>query len=110
VLIYVEKTNHSDASISVTDTVTKDTDSVYYVRDLLVMNDALEVMILLSKFKIVTLKAKGDYIPNAVAIANIVTEKMLKGKTKIETIILDSEEIVGMGKVSSTIEINLLKI
>ena len=40
--------------------------------------------------KRVVLLAKGNLIPNAVAIANIVTENMLKGNSKIEDIKLDS--------------------
>jgi len=55
------------------------------------------------------LRAKGDSIPNAVAIANIITENMLKGNSKIDKISVDTEGAVGIGKMLSTIEIVLLK-
>ena len=46
--------------------------------------------------------------PNAVAIANIITENMLKGNSKIDQILLDSEISVDEG-MTSNIKIILLK-
>ena len=53
---------------------------------------ALDLLTELVKHKTVTLVAKGQAIPTAVAVANIVTENMMKGNSKILDIIVDSEE------------------
>ena len=62
----------------------------FFVKDESVMASALDVLTALSASKRVVLMAKGNLIPNAVAGANIVTENMLKGNSKIEDIKLDS--------------------
>ncbi len=92
------------------DTIQQNDDFVYNIYNEPVMRNAVDVLSILGKFNKVLLKAKGNSIPNAVAIANIITEKMLKGNSKIEKIILDSEEVKEMGRVFSTIEILVLKI
>lgn len=74
-----------------------------------VMIEAINVLSLLGASKKVVLRAKGNSIPNAVAIANIITEKMLKGNSKVENILVDTEMPAGIGKMLSTIEIVLLK-
>lgn len=74
-----------------------------------VMIEAINVISLLGKSNIVIIRAKGDSIPNAVAIANIITEKMLKGNSKIHKILVDTEMPAGIGKMLSTIEIVLQK-
>ena len=43
-------------------------------------------------------------------MANIITEKMLRGVTKIEKINLDTLEKAGIGKMTSTVEIIINKI
>ena len=53
---------------------------------------ALDLLTDLVKFKTITLVAKGQSIPTAVAVANIVTENMMKGNSKILDIVVDSEE------------------
>ena len=53
---------------------------------------ALDLLTDLVKHKTVTLVASGQAIPTAVAVANIVTENMMKGNSKILDIIVDSEE------------------
>ena len=53
---------------------------------------ALDLLTDLVKYKTVTLLASGQSIPTAVAVANIVTENMMKGNSKILDIIVDSEE------------------
>ena len=53
---------------------------------------ALDLLTDLVKYKTVTLVARGQSIPTAVAVANIVTENMMKGNSKILDIIVDSEE------------------
>jgi len=75
-----------------------------------VMQSAIEVLPILGNKKTVILKAKGNSIPNAVAVANIITEKMLKGNSKVQKIILDTESAAGIGSMTSTVEIILNKI
>ena len=53
---------------------------------------ALDLLTDLVKYTTVTLVARGQAIPTAVAVANIVTENMMKGNSKIVKIIVDSEE------------------
>ncbi len=95
---------------NIDDSIQQNDDFVYNVYNEPVMRSAVDVLSILGKFNKVLLKAKGNSIPNAVAIANIITEKMLKGNSKIEKIILDSEEVKELGRVFSTIEILVLKI
>jgi len=75
-----------------------------------VMQSAIEVLSILGNKKQVILRAKGNSIPNAVAVANIIFEKMLKGNSKIQKITLDTESAAGIGKMTSTVEIILNKI
>lgn len=82
---------------------------IYNVHNDPVMLEAVNVISLLGKSKKAILRAKGNSIPNAVAIANIITEKMLKGNSKVENIQVDTEMPAGIGKMLSTIEIILLK-
>ena len=82
---------------------------IYNVKNNPVMIEAINVISVFGKSNKVIIRAKGDDIPNAVAIANIVTEKMLKGTSKIQKIMLDTELPAGIGKMLSTIEIVLQK-
>jgi len=75
-----------------------------------VMLLAVDVLSELGKKNQVILRAKGNSIPNAVAIANIITEKMLKGNSKVQKITLDTESAAGIGRMTSTVEIILNKI
>ena len=75
-----------------------------------VMESALEVLTILGNKKKVILISKGNSIPNAVAVANIITEKMLKGNSKVQKINLDTVSAAGIGNMTSTIEIILTKI
>ena len=79
----------------------------YFVKDESVMPGALDVLTALDASKRVVLLAKGNLIPNAVAIANIVTENMLKGNSKIEDIKLDSVISEEDGQMISNIDIIL---
>tara|TARA_B100000029_G_scaffold366613_1_gene359991 strand:+ start:272 stop:562 length:291 start_codon:yes stop_codon:yes gene_type:complete len=81
----------------------------YFIKDESVMTSALEVLTQLSSSKKITLLAKGELIPNAVAVANIITENMLKGNSSIEDIKLDSIISEEDGQMTSNIEIILLK-
>ena len=84
-------------------------ESSFFIKDESVMASALEVLTQLSSTKRVILLAKGDLIPNAVAVANIVTENMLKGNSSIEDINLDSIISEEDGQMTSNIEIVLTK-
>ncbi len=75
-----------------------------------VMLLAVDILSVLGKKNQVILRAKGNSIPNAVAIANIITEKMLKGNSKVQKITLDTESAAGIGRMTSTVEIILNKI
>ena len=81
----------------------------YFVKNESVMTSALDVLTTLSSSKRVVLMAKGDLIPNAVAVANIVTENMLKGNSQIQNIKLDSVISEEDGQMISNIEIVLIK-
>ena len=74
-----------------------------------VMLTAVDVVSKLMNQNEISLKAKGNSIPNVVAVANIITEKMLVGSTKIEKINLDTVEEAGIGNMTSTVEIIIKK-
>ena len=81
----------------------------YFIKNESVMTSSLDVLTTLSSNKRVVLLAKGDLIPNAVAVANIVTENMLKGNSQIQNIKLDSVISEEDGQMISNIEIILIK-
>jgi len=74
-----------------------------------VMLTAVDVVSKLMNQNKIILKAKANSIPNAVAVANIITEKMLVGVTTIEKINLDTLEEAGIGNMTSTVEIIITK-
>ena len=74
-----------------------------------IMQSATDALMLLAKVGKIYIKAEGDLIPNAVSIANIVVESFLKNNSKIEQITSDSEISTTDGKMTSNIEIILLK-
>ena len=74
-----------------------------------IMECALDILTELIKHGTVTLKARGDSIPTAVAVANVITENMVKGNSKISNIIVDSENHENHGPLVSIIEITITK-
>ena len=84
--------------------------SVMEIRNDPVMQSALDALEIFGKYNEIIIKAKGNSIPNAVAVANILKDNMLKGKSKIRKITVDSEPIQEMGRTMSNIEIILTKI
>ena len=84
--------------------------NVFVIRNDNVMKNVLEVMELLGKTGEAIIKAKGDLIPTAVAVANIITEKIMNGNSQIQNITVDSEIPEGVGKMLSTIKIILTKV
>jgi len=97
-----------DSTISTNNEVNSQ-EVIFTIRNDPVMNNALEVVLQLNKTNKITLFAKGDFIPNAVATANIITEKILDGKLIVQKIIVDSEIPNNMGKMLSSIKIILIK-
>ena len=81
----------------------------YFIKDESVMTSAVDVLTEISSNKRIVLKAEGNLIPNAVAVANIVTENMLKGNSSIDNIKLDSNISEEDGQMISNIEIVLIK-
>ena len=106
-MILLKETKGQDLSSTLSET--QSNESVFTVHNEPVMMDAINVLTMLGKTKKAILRAKGDSIPNAVAVANIITENMLKGNSTIQKIMVDSEGPAGIGKMLSTIEIVLLK-
>ncbi|MBT3328403.1 MAG: DNA-binding protein [Nitrosopumilus sp.] len=74
-----------------------------------VMLAAVEVVSQLISKNQVILKARGNSIPNAVSVANIITEKMMKDNSKVEKINLDTVAEAGIGNMTSTVEIIINK-
>ncbi len=74
-----------------------------------VMLTAVDVVSKLMIQDKISLKARGNSIPSAVAVANIITEKMLVGRVKIEKINLDTVAEAGIGDMTSTVEIIIKK-
>ena len=74
-----------------------------------VMITALEVLSILGNNDEIRIKGEGETCPNTVAVANIITENILKGKSKTGKIIVDSD-ITDGGYMTSTIEITIKKI
>ena len=85
-------------------------DSVFEVHDESVMELALDALAIIGKHKEITIRARGKSIPNAVAVALIITENLLKGNSKIHKISVDSEPIQELGRAESNIKIILRKI
>lgn len=88
----------------------KSEDAIIIIGNDPVMQSAVDVLSVLGNKKKVILRARGNSIPNAVAVANIITEKMLNGNSKVEKITLDTEAAPGIGSMTSTVEIILNKI
>ncbi len=88
----------------------KSEDAIITIGNDPVMQSAIDVLSILGSKNQVILKANGNSIPNAVAVANIITEKMLKGNSKVQKITLDTVSAAGIGRMTSTIKIILNKI
>ena len=74
-----------------------------------VMKIAIDVLEILGKINKLTMKGSGESCPPTVAVANIITQNMLKGKTKIDKIHVDSE-VLDDGRLISIIEVTITKI
>ena len=81
----------------------------FLVNDEPVMKIALEVITILNNTKKIKIKGKGETCSSTVSVANIITENILKGNSKTEKIIVDSD-IADDGQMVSVIEITISKI
>ena len=72
-------------------------------------SNAINVLQMLGKHGTVVLHGRGETITSAVTIANIVTERLLKGNSKVDSILLSSDVPKTMGRMISTIQITLKK-
>ena len=95
--------------IKTQESTSKFTEMLFLVNDESVMKTALEVLSILENTGEIRIKGKGKTCPNAVAVANIITETMLNGKSKTRKIIVDSDT-TNDGYMISTIEIIIKKI
>ena len=84
--------------------------SVIIIYDDPAMQSALDAVSVLGKLGEITIRSSGNSIPKAVAVANIITENIMKGNSKIHKITVDSEPIQELGRTRSNIEIILRKI
>ena len=85
-------------------------DSVFKINNKPVMELVLDALSIIGKHKEIAIRARGELILNAVTVALIITEKMMKGNSKIHKITVDSESIQELGQAQSNIEIILRKI
>jgi len=105
----MEETKKTQISSTISNNQYENIDQIFNVQLEPVMKTTLNVLSQFGKTKKIILRAEGDSIPNAVAVANIITEKMLSGNSKVQNIKVDSEMSNKDGKMLSTIEIILLK-
>jgi DNA-binding protein len=85
-------------------------ESVFEVDDKPVMESVLDALSIIGKHEEITIRGKGKLISNAVTIALIITEKMVRGNSKIHKVTVDSEPIQDLGRSMSNIKIILRKI
>ncbi len=83
---------------------------VFYVDNSPIMSQVVDVLHILESQGTVTLKAHGDAIPSTVSIANFINDEILENQVKIQKIDLDTVEMAGIGKMTSTIQIVIKKI
>ncbi len=82
-------------------------DGIIYIGSNPIDNYAMEAVQALSKKGNVTLRSKGRSIPTAVTVANIVTREVLKSRSRVRQILLDTDAAPGIGSMTSTIEIHI---
>ena len=72
-----------------------------------IMKIAFDVLEIIKKNKMVTVKGKGEMCSKAVAVSNILTERMLKETAKFGKIDVDSE-MLDDGQLISTIKLAIV--
>ena len=84
------------------------TDEIFLVdNDEPIMNIAFDALEMIRKNKKIIVKGKGEMCSKAVAVSNILTERMLKETTKFEKIDVDSE-MSDDGQLISTIKLSIV--
>lgn len=73
------------------------------------MNMVIDAMSTLGDKGLLSIRAREDDIPRAVVVANILTEKMMKGNSQVYKILLNGD-IRPDGSIASTIEIIMAKV
>ncbi len=81
----------------------------FLIDDKPVMISAMDVLQVLNQINKITIIGKGESCPATVSVANIITQNILKGRSKTDKIFVDSE-ILDDGRLISTIEILISKI
>ena len=81
----------------------------FLIDDKPVMISATDVLQILNQINKITIIGKGESCPATVSVANIITQNILKGRSKTDKIFVDSE-ILDDGRLISTIEILISKI
>ena len=74
-----------------------------------VMETAMDVLKILNQINKITIKGIGESCPANVSVDNIITQNILKDRTKTEKISVDGE-VLDDGRLISTIEIVITKI
>ena len=81
----------------------------FLIDDKPVMMSAMDVLQILNQINKITIIGKGESCPATVSVANIITQNILKGRSKTDKIFVSSE-ILDDGRLISTIEITITKI
>ena len=81
----------------------------FLIDDKPVMISTMDVLQVLNQINKITIIGKGESCPATVSVANIITQNILKGRSKTDKIFVDSE-ILDDGRLISTIEILISKI
>jgi len=81
----------------------------FLIDDKPVMMSAMDVLQILNQINKITIIGKGESCPATVSVANIITQNILKGRSKTDKIFVDSE-ILDDGRLISTIEILISKV
>ena len=84
------------------------TDEIFLIdNDEPIMNIAFNALEMIRKNKKIIVKGKGEMCSKAVAVSNILTERMLKETAKFEKIDVDSE-MLDDGQLISTIKLAIV--
>ena len=95
------------ADIEINDS-SSSTDEIFLIdNDGPVMNIAFDALEIIRKNKKIIIKGKGEMCSKAVAVSNILTERMLKETAKFEKIDVDSE-MSDDGQLISTIKLAIV--
>ena len=86
-----------------------ETNEKFVITDKPVMESVMEVLPILNKNGKIIINGNDNSCPATVSVANIITQNILKDRTKTEKISVDGE-VLDDGRLISTIEIVITKI